>query len=149
MKHLRKLRTLLRMSWGDRFHIFIASLLLAAVRLGLLLLPFRVVLKIVQKLGDYPLIPSHPLPISHIVWMVNVSSRYTPGGAKCLARALTTQVLLNWQKYYPDLRIGVAKATTGKLEAHAWIEYQGRVVIGNLSDLARYIPFPSLEGIKL
>jgi hypothetical protein len=72
-----------------------------------------------------------------------------PGGAKCLARALTTQVLLNRQGYLPDLRIGVAKATAGQLEAHAWIEYQGQVVMGHLNDLARYLPLPSLEGVKL
>ncbi len=72
-----------------------------------------------------------------------------PGGAKCLARALTTQVLLNRQGYLPDLRIGVAKATAGQLEAHAWVEYQGRIVIGQLNDLSRYLPLPSFEGVKL
>jgi Transglutaminase-like superfamily len=152
MKPLRKLRTLLRMSGSDRFQVLQVFLLLVGIRLGLGLLPFRVVLKQVQRLGNSPKnwsSRSPVQPISHIVWMVNVSSRYMPGGVKCLARALTTQLLLTRQGYAPDLRIGVAKAATGDLEAHAWIEYEGRVVIGHLKDLSRYIPFPSLEGIKL
>jgi Transglutaminase-like superfamily len=148
MKHLRKFKTLLRMSGRDRLQLFQVFLLLLLIRLGLGLLPFRVVLKQVQVLGHRP--GRSPVqPISHSIWLVNVSSRYMPGGVKCLARALTTQLLLTRQGYAPDLRIGVAKAVTGELEAHAWIEYQGRVVIGHLKDLSRYIPFPSLEGIKL
>jgi Transglutaminase-like superfamily len=154
MKHLRKLKALLQMAGSDRLHLFQVFLLLLLIRLGLGLLPFRVVLKQVQTLGICPgrsSVPSsHPAqPISHIVWLVNVSSRYMPGGVKCLARALTTQLLLTQQGYVSDLRIGVAKAVTGELEAHAWIEYQERIVIGHLNDLSRYIPFPSLEGIKL
>ncbi|MCY7285698.1 MAG: lasso peptide biosynthesis B2 protein [Cyanobacteria bacterium CAN_BIN43] len=154
MKHLHKLKSLAQMSGGDRLHLVTAFSILLLIRIGLWLLPFRMVLKLVERLSN-PLQVSrraHPLtspkPISHIVWMVNVSSRYTPGGAKCLARALTTQVLLTQQGYLPDLRIGVTK-TAGHLEAHAWVEYQGRVVIGHLNDLARYMPLPSLEGIKL
>jgi Transglutaminase-like superfamily len=146
MKHLRKLRTLLRMSGSDRVQLLQVFLLLLGVRLGLGLLPFRVVLQQVQRLGASR---SPVQPIGHTVWLVNASSRYMPGGVKCLARALTTQLLLTRQGYAPDLRIGVAKAVTGDLEAHAWIEYQGRVVIGHLNDLSRYVPFPSLEGIKL
>ena len=163
MKHLHKLKTLTRMSGGDRLHIVSAFLLLSLIRLGLGLLPFRVVLKLVQGLSHSPRVfQNDPLQgspgsrslaspsqsISHIVWLVNVSSRYTPGGAKCLARALTTQILLTRQGYLPDLRIGVTKAA-GNLEAHAWVEYQGRVVIGQLNDLSRYLPLPSLEGVKL
>lgn len=139
------------MTGGDRLHLVSAFSILLLIRIGLWLLPFRMVLKLVERLSN-PLQVSrraHPSqPISHIVWMVNVSSRYTPGGAKCLARALTTQILLTQQGYLPDLRIGVTKAA-GHLEAHAWVEYQGRVIIGHLNDLARYMPLPSLEGIKL
>ncbi|MBW4516109.1 MAG: lasso peptide biosynthesis B2 protein [Timaviella obliquedivisa GSE-PSE-MK23-08B] len=144
------------MSGSDRLHLLNAFLLLSLIRLSLWLLPFRLVLKLVQRLsnplqisqkGGSPVSPDYP--ISHIVWRVNVSSQYMPGGAKCLARALTTQVLLHRQGYLPDLRIGVAKAAAGQLEAHAWVEYQGRVVIGQLKDLARYLPLPSLEGVKL
>jgi hypothetical protein len=53
--------------------------------------------------------------------------------------------LLNWYGYASELRIGVAKGEQGELEAHAWVEYQGKVIIGGLSTLSRYVPLPSLN----
>jgi hypothetical protein len=43
-----------------------------------------------------------------------------------------------------SLRIGVAKGEAGKLEAHAWVESQGRIVIGGLRDLPYFTPLPPL-----
>jgi hypothetical protein len=141
MSHLHKLKTLLRMPGRDRLQIVLTFLLLAAIRLGLWLLPFQTLLQRLEKLGRSA---SAPRSIRQIVWMVNVSSRYMPG-VKCLARALTTRVLLNWYGYASELRIGVAKGEQGELEAHAWVEYQGKVIIGGLSTLSRYVPLPSLN----
>ena len=70
-----------------------------------------------------------------------------PGGALCLARALTAQVLLEQQGCWPVLHIGVAKSEKGELQAHAWLEIDGQVVIGGLSDLARYQPLTTLSRI--
>ena len=140
-------------AFGDRQLLAITFVLLAAIRLGLWLLPFRNLLKLLQKISkpDFLLSPEDKSQISasKIVWAVNAASRYMPGGVKCLARALTAQVLMNYHGHTPELRIGVAKGEGGKLEAHAWIEYQGRVAIGYLPDLSRFIPLPSLQGVKL
>ena len=144
MKLLRKLWNLRKV---DFYFLFVTFCLLGAIRLGLLLLEFRILLKIVNKISTIKL----PLPntsLGKILWAVNVATRYMPGGAKCLARALTTQILMSHSGFSPELCIGVAKGESG-LEAHAWIKYQGYVVIGYLPDLPRYIQLPSLEGIKL
>jgi Transglutaminase-like superfamily len=146
MKRLYKLKTLLRMSWGDRFRILITFILLAMIRLGLWLLPFQMLVQGLEKFGRLAS-PSLSISISHIVWMVNVSSRYMPG-VKCLARALTTKVLLNRYGYSSELRIGVAKNEQGELEAHAWVEYQGKVIVGGLSTLSRFVPLPRLNLIE-
>ncbi|BAZ22557.1 hypothetical protein NIES4073_34420 [Kalymmatonema gypsitolerans NIES-4073] len=140
--------------WEHRHLLFIITfILLAAIRLGLWLLPFRNLLKLLQKISKsnflVPCEDKSQISVSKIVWAVNAASRYMPGGVKCLARALTTQVLMSYHGHTPELRIGVAKGHEGKLEAHAWIEYQGRVAIGNLPDLSRFIPLPSLKGVKL
>ena len=45
-----------------------------------------------------------------------------PGGAKCLAKALTTQVLMERRGHQCEFKLGVAKNEQGELEAHAWIE---------------------------
>jgi Transglutaminase-like superfamily len=126
-------------------------ILMTTIRLGLWLLPFRVLLKLQTKMMSLIHQTSNPTPVDlgKIITCVNLATRYMPGGAKCLARALTTQVLMHHYNYSGELRIGVAKSTTGSLEAHAWIEHQGQVIIGNLEDLSRFIPLPSLSGVRL
>ncbi|BAY87292.1 hypothetical protein NIES267_68130 [Calothrix parasitica NIES-267] len=143
---------LLRKLWNLRkayiYLLLFTFLLLQAIRLGLFLLEFRILFKIVNKLCKVKfLFPS--VSVRKMIWGVNVATRYSPGGAKCLARALTTQILMSRSGYTPELCIGVAKSESGELEAHAWIKYQGYVVVGHLPDLPRYIQLPSLEGIRL
>lgn len=147
---MRKLRRVLRLSPQTSILLLTTFSLLAAVRLGLFLVPFRILLRLLRNINQTSTQPSAKKTdtVRKIVWAVEVSSRYMPGSVKCLARALTTQVLLNWHGYTPDLKIGVAKSAEGRLEAHAWIEYQDRVIIGNLRDLARFIPLPSIEGFN-
>jgi Transglutaminase-like superfamily len=147
---MRRIGNFLRLSTSDRQLLFNAVFLLITIRAGLYLLPFRVLLKLLKranKLSEKSN-DTQRASVNKITWTVNAVSRYTPG-VKCLARALTTQVLMNRYGYSAELRIGVAKTEEGKLEAHAWIEYQGKVAIGNLPDLPRFIPLPSLEGVKL
>ncbi|WP_414584567.1 lasso peptide biosynthesis B2 protein [Scytonema sp. PCC 10023] len=150
---MRRLRSFFRLNRGDRHLFMITFILLVAIRLGLWLLSFRNLLKLLLHINKPNLIlpfqDKSQISASKIVWAVNAASRYMPGGVKCLARALTTQVLMSYHGHTPELRIGVAKKEGGKLEAHAWIEYQGRVAIGNLPDLSRFIPLPSLQGVKL
>jgi hypothetical protein len=67
-------------------------------------------------------------------------------GATCLSQALAAQTLFLRQGYPAELHIGVAKNETGQLEAHAWVESEGQVVIGDLQNLSRYTPLPSLEA---
>lgn len=146
---MRRLLNFFRISGSDRKLLVISLILLASIRLGLWLLPFRTLLKLLTKISQ----PSNAqitnkVTVGKIVWTVNAASRYMPG-VMCLARALTTQVLMSRYGHSPELRIGVAKTERGKLEAHAWVEYQGRVAIGNLQDLSRFIPLPSLEGVIL
>ncbi|MDJ0649131.1 MAG: lasso peptide biosynthesis B2 protein [Xenococcaceae cyanobacterium MO_188.B19] len=141
---------------GDIFLVLRTSILLGLVRLGLWLLPFANLQKFLATLSQL-LSPSKRsgdsenktinFKVKKIIWAVNVSSKYMPGKVKCLARALTTELLMNLRGYEPELRIGVAKGETGKLQAHAWVESQGKVLIGQLEDLARFqvLPLPTIE----
>ena len=145
---MRRLRKLLHLHKRDRQLLVSAALLLGTIRLGLWLLPFQTLRRflagITQTADD--LHSTAQVTVDKVVWAVAVASRYMPGGAKCLARALATQVLLGRRGYQAQLRIGVAKNEKGQLEAHAWLESQGRIVIGGLKDLARYTPLPNLEA---
>lgn len=146
MKHLHKLKTLALMSGGDRFLLSLTFILLSGIRLGLWLLPFRTLLQVLAKASQIATKWHFPqVAIAEIIWAVNVISRYFAPGSKCLARALTTKVLLDWQGHPSDLRIGVAKGEMGQLEAHAWVEVQEQIVMGYLSDLSRYSLLPALQ----
>ena len=71
-----------------------------------------------------------------IAWSVGSAARFVPR-ATCLTQALAGEILLRRAGYPADLRIGVATDRSGTLEAHAWIESEGRVVIGD-HDLQRF-----------
>lgn len=144
---MKRLRKFLHLPKRDRFLLASTALLLGTIKLGLLLLPFQTLRHLLARmtLAHSQLQQADQACVGKVVWAVEVASRYMPGGAKCLAQALATQVLLGRRGHPADLRIGVAKGETGKLEAHAWVESQGNIVIGSLADLARYTPLPSLE----
>ncbi|HIK32152.1 MAG TPA: lasso peptide biosynthesis B2 protein [Oscillatoriales cyanobacterium M59_W2019_021] len=133
----------IRQKIRDRQLLFNTFLFLCLVRLGLRFLPFRTLQKIVDRLSQAPPKHSEPLSIGKIVWAIETGTRYMPGGVKCLARALVAQTMMKQHGHPCELRIGVAKGETGELEAHAWVEHRGKVAIGYLSDLQRYVPMPS------
>jgi hypothetical protein len=64
----------------------------------------------------------------------------------CLIQALAAQTLLHRWGHSTSLRIGIAKGATGQLEAHAWVETQGKIVLGGAEVCARFTPLPPLEG---
>lgn len=141
MRQLRKFRNL---TSSDRQLLLNAVFLLGAIRLGLWLLPFPTLRRLLAKMTQNPKAQTQ-ISLSKVVWAVAAASRYTPGGVKCLARALATQILLIQRGHQAQLRVGVAKGAGGNLEAHAWIESQGKIVVGGIKNLGRYTPLPTLE----
>ena len=43
------------------------------------------------------------------------------------------------------LRLGVSRNAKGKFDAHAWVEVDGKIVIGENEEISRFIPLPVLE----
>ena len=146
MKHLHKF---LQLPSAERWLLIKAALLLGVVRLGLWLLPFRTLRRVLTQLGQESegLYKSDQCSEDRLAWGVTKASRYVPK-ATCLTQALATQVLLARRGQQALLRIGVAKGEQGRLEAHAWLESRGQVVIGG-SELERYTRLASLEGEEL
>jgi hypothetical protein len=145
---MKCIRKFLHLSSRDRKLVIKAVLLVGAVRLGLWLLPFQVVLRMleIQKKKTAEFRKANPAaPLDRYIWAVKAASQYLPA-ATCLTQALATQTLLTKNGHPADLRIGVLKTKEGQLEAHAWVESDGKIVIGNLPDLARYNALPSLPN---
>ena len=109
------------------------------VRLELWLLPFGRVTRLSKRLSS----ETSRVEIVRLTKTLSAASRYVPQ-ATCLTRALAGQRLLAAQGYASRLRMGVRK-DGGHLKAHAWLEHQGRVVVGQVSNLADYRPLSS-EG---
>jgi len=146
---MRRLRKFVGLSPADRWLLLKAGVLLSLVRVGTWGLPFRAVRRITSRLGR----PNGRLdnsPTERIAWAVDVAGKYIPDGRNCLVQALTMHVLLERRGRPSRLRIGVAKGPSGDLKAHAWVESEGKVVIGGREpELARFVAFPDLQGERM
>ena len=69
-------------------------------------------------------------------WLVEVAGRYAPVRATCLKEALVLSWLLGRRGGQTELRIGVARQE-GRLKAHAWLDYDGQVILGH-QEIERY-----------
>ena len=78
------------------------------------------------------------------IWAVEASSRLVPK-ATCLTKALAARVLLTRLGYPAELRLGMVREKSGRVLAHAWIESEGRVVIGGNDSPHRFALFPPLS----
>jgi hypothetical protein len=78
---------------------------------------------------------------SRIAWHVRVASSVIPR-SNCLVQALVAEQLLANAGYSSLLKFGVARTENAGLSAHAWIECDGRVLVGGDTS-----PFSALESI--
>lgn len=80
-------------------------------------------------------------------WAMAHAQRVVPR-ATCLPQALAAESLLTRAGLPADLQIGVMKTASGKLTAHAWVESDGRIVVGDLGgELAAYTRLPTLPRV--
>ena len=144
---MKKIIKLWHLTWSEHNLLIKTFILLGLIRLVLWSLHIKILLKL---LGYISQLSSKEKPLGliqpkNIVWAVDLTSRYLPGQVKCLARALTTKMLMNHYGYNSQIKIGVAKGKQGDLEAHAWVESEGKVIIGFLRDLTRFSPMKSFK----
>ena len=142
---MKRLLRLLNLSPDERRLLIVSAFLLAAIRTGMWLLPFESLYRLTARSGlkTAGLSKADRRSIESVGRAVKIASRYMP--ATCLTQALTTMVILKRLGHPALLRIGVSKGVEGKLRAHAWVESQGSVVIGELADLSGFSVLPSLE----
>jgi hypothetical protein len=143
----RHLRSLLSRSPAERRLLARALVVTIGVRLGLWFLPFRVMHRMTTSARRRRDAPASDQAPEAIIRSVQAASRRVPG-ASCLTQALSAKRLLLDAGHDADLRIGVARMPGGPFQAHAWLERDGRIVLGALDDLTRYVPLPSLQERK-
>jgi len=135
MRLWRRLRAL---SAADRRLLGEAGLMLLRVRVALWIRPFGALRERLEN--TRPSRPASPRDGDRVGWAVEAVARRLPG-ATCLVQSLAAQALLRRRGYLPELHIGVrgrGRDAALPLEAHAWLECNGRVVAGAVDDLAEY-----------
>jgi hypothetical protein len=142
------LRKFLLLPAADRWLLIKAALLLEAIKVGVRLLPFRTLRRLVARAAAAPaggLWQAEYASAERVVWAVQVASQRMPRAKSCLTQALAAQVLLARRDYSAQLHIGVARGEREQFRAHAWVESEGKVVIGR-SGLEHFTPLAVLKG---
>jgi Transglutaminase-like superfamily len=133
----RRFVKFLRLSSADRWLVIRSFMALVLARMALAFIRFaqkakpldsaRRVVALGERLLPAPML--NP-PEERITWAVKAVSESVPGFGNCLVRAVALETLLKVAHHACELRIGVARTASGKFLAHAWIEKEGRMLIG-------------------
>lgn len=121
---------------AEQRRVIQAGMLVIAFRLGLWIVPYRHLKRIVDGVPRRKGNPTDQR-LAEVVRSVVSFSRFIPE-ASCLTQALATQVLLKREGFDPNLQIGVARDAAGAFKAHAWVEYGGQIVVGHFGEAIQY-----------
>ena len=141
---MRRPRRSLALSSRRRRLLLESLVLLCACRLVLALGSVRTTRRVIDPLVSAlgRLHSDSTATPADLTWAVETGDTLLPGTGTCLHAAIVGDALLETYGYDATLRIGVAKDDDGALEAHAWLERDDQVVVGDLSGLSRFQPLP-------
>ena len=125
-----------RLPAPERRLAFRALVVVVGFRLALWLLPTRRVLAASPR----PRRAAPEVSPERLAWLVRAGARRVPA-ATCLTRALAARWLLAEASLPATLHFGHGRDARRGFHAHAWLDYQGRVLVGGEEDLERYHPF--------
>ena len=143
MAHLAKLRSL---SAPERRELLLALVLLPAIEIALRVGGLRLVHRAIGPKsctrGDSG--RRGALGAPELARLVAAAARWGPCRPSCMVRSLTLQCLLKRHGLDSQLRLGVRKAGR-RLEAHAWVEHQGRPLIEPANVGQNFAPFDPIS----
>jgi hypothetical protein len=119
------MRKFLRLSGSDKRILIRALCELLFVRIALSLGHAKIA---ERSQGSQP----NSVSRDRIAWAVTVASRFIPK-ATCLTQAIAAKRLLERHGYDCALQLGVLRESAHGLRAHAWIESDGQIIIGQKS----------------
>ncbi len=125
----------MKQSRVDQQLLITTLLTMIIIRLKLWFIPFNHIQGSIEKSNTNK--TANNITVSKLIWTVQAVSNYIPQ-ATCLTKALTAQNLLKKHGYSCLIKIGVGRDTEGKFEAHAWIEYADKVILGESEK--EYVP---------
>lgn len=132
---MRRLTKFFNLPAAEQRRALQAGMLVVAFRLGLWVVPYKHLKRIVDRVPRRK-VQGTDQQMAAIIRNVVSISRFVPS-ATCLTQALATQVLLKGEGFDPKLQIGVAR-DAGIFKAHAWVECNGQIVVGDFSESIQY-----------
>jgi hypothetical protein len=87
--------------------------------------------------GPRPRNPATPPGL--VALAITRAARHIPG-ATCLVQAISLCRLLHREGYESVLQVGVLPPNAGRLEAHAWVECEGEIILGGSNSADLYTP---------
>lgn len=135
------------LSWSERRTLLAAMASLPPFWLGLHVLGLRRFQAWLQR--DNPAI-ENSLSLDEIIrigTLVNIAALHVPFPATCLTRSLLLGWILRRRGVASQLRMGV-RLTHGVLDAHAWVEHEGRPINDTQENVERFAAFNEPLGPK-
>jgi hypothetical protein len=144
---MRVLRKFTCLPSADRRLLVTAALVMGLVGVALRLVSFKKLLHLTEEFSHTTSQGQNPLPPSseRITWAIAAVSRRIPLFSRCLTQAIAAKIILARCGYPALMRIGVSRNENGRLEAHAWVESQGAIVVG-APTADHFVPLPSIDG---
>jgi hypothetical protein len=142
---MRSARKFVALSAGERRLLAKAVVAVGSIRIGLWILPFRILRPLLARFAGAAVAPDARAAApdaDRLAWAVSTAARRVPR-ATCLTQALAAQLLLARSGERSELHIGVARDERRGVTAHAWLAARGRIVLGGES-VERYLPLSSL-----
>lgn len=136
---MEKLLRFWRLPWSDQSLLCRAAFRMSLASLAVRLLPFSWWR---SRLDPRP--PSRPSQhgndqVNRIVWAVEVAARHVPG-ATCLVQSIVGAEMLRQAGHQAGIHMGVNGRPEQALRAHAWVESEGRILLGGERSASQYIP---------
>ena len=146
---MSKLLNIIGMTRQERCLFFGGVFLMPLVRIGLLFCSTRRIGSLLEAANRrFPARPAERrLEVRRAARRLTQAAQFCPVPLTCLAEALAGRALLARYGLSSELRIGVRRSDS-MIEAHAWLECPGDVLIGNpMPKGKQYVPLSGAERL--
>ena len=126
----------LTLSFYQKRLLLCSWIVASAIRIGLYILPYRWLYRLPNLIEGEKRKTS--TDIEQIIWAIRTSCRFVPK-ATCLTQAITAAIMLNYNGHRSNVVLGVVSNSSDSFEAHAWVESDGKIIVGKVKGMARYV----------
>lgn len=147
---MSRLNRFARLPLAEKILFFEAFFFVVLIRTALWLIPFKVFQNGFRKFLTAKAETAEPdwTQLIKIVRSVKTASRFVPS-ASCLTQALSALLIFHLKGQQAELKIGVAKDAESNFEAHAWLEKDGKILIGKIPEHGRFMVLNFNQGLVL